>query len=60
MHDLLAGIREVVDKAQNNIFFFVRFVLEVCVDLFVPFEQFSNVSGSQVSHMVCSSSGTCM
>ena len=58
MHDLLARIREVVDKAQNNISFFVFCVLEVCVDLFVPFDYFSNVSGSRISHMVCSSSGT--
>ena len=38
MHDLLAGIREVVDKSQDNISIFVLFVLEVCVDLFVPFD----------------------
>ena len=58
MHILLASVGETVDKAQNNMSCFVLFVLEVCVDLFVPFDYFSNVSGSRISHMVCSSSGT--
>ena len=40
MHDLLARIREIIHQTQNDISFFVLFVLEVRVDLFVPLDQF--------------------
>ena len=34
MHDLLAGIRKIVQQAQENISCFVLFGLEVCIDIF--------------------------